>query len=275
VWFVNADHIPDDGLPRLGRALDELRRRQREARYAAGEALGWTEWWNAAAADPALAPLVAERNARFGGPDHGTDVTPPVSWHLDTLRTAGYIEVGLVWRGLTDSDRPFLVLAFLNLLLVALMSVTAVALPVAMSADGLLATAFGSVIALNGVLIVLGQFAVVRVIRDRRRDGCWRWRHCWWAWGWAYSPSVTDWCCTPSRCWCVGPASDRGAEIVQRRPDATGTALRLVRYCGTTERFWKGRARSRPSPVDLDTIRGGSLSSRQGEIDCTVFDRPP
>jgi SAM-dependent methyltransferase len=100
--FVNADTAPDDGLPGLSVKLRDLGRARRNTVHASGEAADWEQWWVAAAADPALADLVAERNAHFGG-NHAAEFNPPVSWHLDALRAAAYSEVGLVWRGLTDA----------------------------------------------------------------------------------------------------------------------------------------------------------------------------
>jgi SAM-dependent methyltransferase len=100
--FINADHAVDDGLPTLSKALRDHGRARRNALYARGEALEWGQWWVEAAADPVLADLVAERNAHFGGA-HAAEFCPPVSWHLDALRSAGFTEVGLVWRGLTDA----------------------------------------------------------------------------------------------------------------------------------------------------------------------------
>jgi len=100
--FVNADHAADDGLPSLSAKLRDLGRARRNAVYDRGEAVDWEQWWVEAAADPALAGLVAERNAHFKGA-HAQGFSPPVSWHLDALRAAGFTEVGLVWRGLTDA----------------------------------------------------------------------------------------------------------------------------------------------------------------------------
>ncbi len=100
--FINADHAIDDGLPSLSTALADRARERRHALYASGETVDWEQWWIEAAADPALADLVAERNAHFKG-SHAAEFNPPVSWHLDSLRAAGYREVGLVWRGLTDA----------------------------------------------------------------------------------------------------------------------------------------------------------------------------
>jgi hypothetical protein len=95
--------MPDPGLPGLTGRLLAYREDWRQAHYRAGGALDWTEWWNRLRAEPALADYVAERDARFGGRDHAEEHNPPVDWHVDALRGAGYAEVGVVWRGLTDA----------------------------------------------------------------------------------------------------------------------------------------------------------------------------
>jgi SAM-dependent methyltransferase len=100
--FVNADHMPDDGLPGLTSRLIASAEARREARWAAGAVLSWPDWWKHVEADPTLGPLVPERQELFGKREHG-EWNPPVSWHLDTLRAAGYAEVGLVWRGTVDA----------------------------------------------------------------------------------------------------------------------------------------------------------------------------
>jgi SAM-dependent methyltransferase len=92
----NADPMPPDGvdglIAALGQRADRLRTKLPE-----GE-LDWEGWWQAAAADPVLAPLVAERNRRFGGETHPPDFTPPLAWHVAALRAAGFTEAGCVWR---------------------------------------------------------------------------------------------------------------------------------------------------------------------------------
>ena len=60
--------------------------------------LDWEGWWQAAAADPVLAPLVVERNQRFGGETHPPEFTPPLAWHTAALREAGFADTGCVWR---------------------------------------------------------------------------------------------------------------------------------------------------------------------------------
>ncbi|MEV0152793.1 MFS transporter [Micromonospora sp. NPDC050686] len=68
------------------------------------------------------------------------------------------------------ADRVFLVFVTLNLLgaLVFLQHISM--LPIAMSDSGLSPATYGSVIALNGVLIVVGQLFVPRLIRGRSRS---------------------------------------------------------------------------------------------------------
>ncbi|WP_345634753.1 class I SAM-dependent methyltransferase [Rugosimonospora acidiphila] len=100
--FVNADHMPDDGLPGLSKRLVERADRRREQRYAAGVVLSWSAWWEHVAGDPALAPLVRRRFEIFPAGPH-TEWTPPISWHVDTLRSAGFTEVGPLWRGGADA----------------------------------------------------------------------------------------------------------------------------------------------------------------------------
>ncbi|BCB91539.1 class I SAM-dependent methyltransferase [Phytohabitans suffuscus] len=100
--FVNADHMPDDGLPGLSARLGERADAVRRARHAAGAALSWEGWWDRVAADPVLGPLAVERERLFTK-HHSSEWTPPVSWHVAALRAAGYAEVGLVWRGARDA----------------------------------------------------------------------------------------------------------------------------------------------------------------------------
>jgi SAM-dependent methyltransferase len=100
--FVNVDTMPDDGLPGLTTRLGDVFRARRQARYAAGAVLSWQAWWDHVAADPVLGPLVEARRKVFADP-HATEWTPPLSWHLDALRAAGFTETGLVWRGARDA----------------------------------------------------------------------------------------------------------------------------------------------------------------------------
>ncbi|MEV0396245.1 class I SAM-dependent methyltransferase [Polymorphospora rubra] len=100
--FINVDHMPDDGLPELTVMLGDRERARREARYAAGAVLSWEAWWDHVAKDPELGPLLEERRKVFAD-RHTTESDPPVSWHLGALRTAGFREAGIVWRGARDA----------------------------------------------------------------------------------------------------------------------------------------------------------------------------
>lgn len=100
--LVNGDHHADDGLPTLSPLLRDVRRKARALRQDDDPTVEWGGWWETARADPALAPLVARRDLRFGA-DHAEEFTPTLRWHEEALHAAGFREVGLVWRGLTDA----------------------------------------------------------------------------------------------------------------------------------------------------------------------------
>jgi SAM-dependent methyltransferase len=100
--FINADHMPDDNLPALSAKLSVWRQGRQEAWWAAGTALPWRAWWAHAAKDVQLGPLVQEREKIFAV-EHSAESYLPASWHLQSLRSAGFGEAGLVWRGGQDA----------------------------------------------------------------------------------------------------------------------------------------------------------------------------
>ena len=100
--LVNADHMPDDTLPKLTERLLDRARERRQARYAAGAALSWSQWWEQAERDEALGPLVRQRHAIYPA-GHSPEWNPPISWHLAALTKAGFTEVGTLWRGGPDA----------------------------------------------------------------------------------------------------------------------------------------------------------------------------
>ena len=100
--FLNADHMPDEGLPTLTERMEDRERSVRESRYATGAVLSWDAWWDRVAKDGTLGPLLDQRRAVFAEGGH-TESTPPVTWHVQALRAAGYTEAGIVWRGATDA----------------------------------------------------------------------------------------------------------------------------------------------------------------------------
>jgi trans-aconitate methyltransferase len=101
--FANADHMPEDSLGDLTKRLTARADARREARYATGAALSWGDWWQRVAADPTLAPLLAERDRIYPTAGHSAEWTPPAGWHLDALREAGFTERGVLWRGGADA----------------------------------------------------------------------------------------------------------------------------------------------------------------------------
>ncbi|MEU8896083.1 class I SAM-dependent methyltransferase [Nocardia sp. NPDC048505] len=98
--FLNADHMPDPDTPRL-LALDALIQRTHQERARAEGARDWDEWWREVATDPALRTEYAASRTIF---DTRTPGTPqPLPWHLTHLREAGFAEVGVAWRSITDA----------------------------------------------------------------------------------------------------------------------------------------------------------------------------
>jgi SAM-dependent methyltransferase len=96
--LLNGDHLrEDDAAPRLRRLQHALIEREERRRFPAGQAESWKDWWAAAAADPALAVLHAQRAARaveselHGSPDR-------LSVHVHALRAAGFAEIGTLWQ---------------------------------------------------------------------------------------------------------------------------------------------------------------------------------
>ncbi len=96
---LNGDHLREDadapGSSRLGGALIE---REEQRRAPDGHTETWTGWWAAAAADPVLAELYAEREARQVESEHHGSPAGRLSVHVDALRAAGFAEVGTLWQ---------------------------------------------------------------------------------------------------------------------------------------------------------------------------------
>ncbi|GIJ76889.1 hypothetical protein Xph01_13210 [Micromonospora phaseoli] len=100
--LVNADYMPEDTLPELTKRLLARAEQRRAARYAAGATLSWSQWWDQAAQDPTLRPLVEQRHVIYPS-GHSPEWNPPASWHLNALTEAGFREVGTLWRGGADA----------------------------------------------------------------------------------------------------------------------------------------------------------------------------
>jgi SAM-dependent methyltransferase len=97
--LLNGDHLSEDDASPVLRRLDRvLLEREERRRFPAGHGESWTDWWTAAAGDPALAALHAERAARSVDSGHHGSPAGRLSVHVDALRAAGFAEVGTVWQ---------------------------------------------------------------------------------------------------------------------------------------------------------------------------------
>lgn len=98
--FMNADHMIDPATPRINAAERAQRHARMDAEKAAG-VLDWADWWASAAKDPVLAEPTARRFEIYG--EHADGDMPPVGWHADTLRAAGFGEARPVWCSPSDT----------------------------------------------------------------------------------------------------------------------------------------------------------------------------
>ncbi|HEY7143038.1 MAG TPA: class I SAM-dependent methyltransferase [Streptosporangiaceae bacterium] len=98
--LLDGDHLRGDTahspvLARLSRAL--LDRAERRHPAADGTET-WASWWQAVGADPALAGLLAQRQALELETDHHGSPAGLLRTHVDALRGAGFAEVGTLWQ---------------------------------------------------------------------------------------------------------------------------------------------------------------------------------
>jgi SAM-dependent methyltransferase len=92
--LVNGDHLLPDGAPFSQLTAHVGRRRAERSRSHRHE--DWASWWAAAAQDPELADLFAERQRRLPARDGDNDLT--LSRHVELLRRAGFAHVSSVWQ---------------------------------------------------------------------------------------------------------------------------------------------------------------------------------
>ncbi|MFC9925847.1 class I SAM-dependent methyltransferase [Streptomyces sp. NPDC127190] len=94
--LVNGDHLPPDDAV-LAEVAECVGRRRAERRRAFDQE-DWTAWWTAAAAEPELADLLAERRERQPATSAGGTVRLSLADHLRLLRQAGFARAGTVWQ---------------------------------------------------------------------------------------------------------------------------------------------------------------------------------
>ena len=98
--LLDGDHFSLDAKesPTLARLDLALRRREDQRRFPGGHAESWSGWWEAAAADPALATHVAERSRRHVDAGHHGTESNQLATHIEALKAAGFAEVGPLWQ---------------------------------------------------------------------------------------------------------------------------------------------------------------------------------
>lgn len=96
--LLNADYLPHPTGTRLRDACDALAAERQHRALAAG-ADSWDAWWQAVAAEPALAEALALRESLW--PAGGRDwALATHHFHESALREAGFAEAGTVWQDL-------------------------------------------------------------------------------------------------------------------------------------------------------------------------------
>ena len=99
--FLDGDHLRLDetqnpALARLDRAIEEAEDRRRFPDGHAAHAEDWRQWWQAVAAEPALADAAAERER--GTVHHHGPEGALLAVHTAALAAAGFAETGTLWQ---------------------------------------------------------------------------------------------------------------------------------------------------------------------------------
>src|SRR6202000_2547508 len=86
--FLDGDHFGSDkaSAPTLDRLEHGLLEREDQRRFPNGHGEGWTRWWEAAAADPALSGLGADGPHPAVAPSHHGSPSGLLATHVDALR---------------------------------------------------------------------------------------------------------------------------------------------------------------------------------------------
>jgi hypothetical protein len=98
--LLDGDHFALDAKesPTLARLDLALRQREDQRRFPGGHSESWDAWWEAAAADPALADHVKERRRRRVDAGHHGSSSAQLATHVEALKAAGFAEVGTLWQ---------------------------------------------------------------------------------------------------------------------------------------------------------------------------------
>jgi SAM-dependent methyltransferase len=97
--FLNGDQLnTGDTAPELSRLEHALAERATRRRFGDTPPEDWRRWWDAAAADPALAGLVASRASGDTAADHHGSESAHLTTHATALRDSGFGEIGTLWQ---------------------------------------------------------------------------------------------------------------------------------------------------------------------------------
>ncbi|TDD62728.1 class I SAM-dependent methyltransferase [Kribbella antibiotica] len=92
------DETTESTLHRIAADDDEA---VQQAAFEAGVDT-WDDWWKAAESFPAYAEAAELRSRRWGADLHTPPPKVTLGFHQETLRSAGFREVGTIWRYLDD-----------------------------------------------------------------------------------------------------------------------------------------------------------------------------
>ncbi|KQP53905.1 trans-aconitate 2-methyltransferase [Agreia sp. Leaf283] len=100
---LNGDHLSyssehEGTLARIALADDAAM----QAQTFAGETDTWDEWWQAVADVPYYAEALHRRAEVWGSELHEAPPKVTLGFHLESLRSAGFVETGTVWQYLDD-----------------------------------------------------------------------------------------------------------------------------------------------------------------------------
>ncbi|GAA4595822.1 class I SAM-dependent methyltransferase [Planotetraspora phitsanulokensis] len=97
--FLNGDHLGvGDTMPGIGGLEVAVHQMEERRRFAEGRPEDWRQWWDAIAADPALAEVNSARDSRTSASNHDGTETAHLSTHVNALREAGFGEIGTLWQ---------------------------------------------------------------------------------------------------------------------------------------------------------------------------------
>lgn len=101
--FLNGDNMAfGPALPTFARLSQRVLDEQwTDAAFAARGIETAEQWWDALALEPAFAPLLTERTARFAGKQR-QESPPGFDVHVAAFRDAGFREVGTIWQVLSN-----------------------------------------------------------------------------------------------------------------------------------------------------------------------------